>query len=357
MGLYGAFVVRPAGHPDWAYANGASPIGQFLPSTEFVMLLSELDPALHQAIEFGQAYDATQLHPRYWLINGRAFPDTIAPNNASWLPAQPYSALIHVTVTDSLVNPTQPPALFRYLSAGALNHPFHPHGQNGTVVARDGTPLVDPTGADLSYETFSFTIGSGQTWDQTYHFDDRSTSTRRRNPIPVTIPQLQNLTFKDAATYYSGSRLPGLQVPAPGRDDQLQRVRRVLHGHAQSCAERGRQLRRCVRRDADPRAHTTRCRPANTPARAASRGDDHATRSIDPDPRPGSPPSRPPSPSSSAAAPRSSGLMGRPGRPRPPRHGPSPPGPSPVTTQWSPRPPCLRRPACQAATCTRRPAA
>lgn len=239
MGLYGALVVRPAGHPDWAYANGISPIGQFLPSTEYVMLLSELDPALHQAIEFGQPYDATALHPRYWLINGRAFPDTIAPNNAAWLPAQPYSALIHVTVTDPLVNPNQPPALVRYLSAGSLNHPFHPHGQNGTVVARDATPLVDGTGADLSYETFSFTIGSGQTWDQTYHFDDaehfRPTSDPNPNPIPVTIPQLQDLTFKDAATYYSGSGYLGYKAPLPVGTTSFNECGEyymVMHSHA-----------------------------------------------------------------------------------------------------------------------------
>ena len=29
-------------------------------------------------------------HPRYWLINGRGFPDSIADNFASWLPNQPY---------------------------------------------------------------------------------------------------------------------------------------------------------------------------------------------------------------------------------------------------------------------------
>ena len=32
-------------------------------------------------------------HPRYWLINGRGFPDSIADNGASWLPTQPYGAL------------------------------------------------------------------------------------------------------------------------------------------------------------------------------------------------------------------------------------------------------------------------
>jgi hypothetical protein len=215
MGLYGALIVRPAGHPDWAYSNGGQAFGQFLPSTEYMMLLSEIDPNLHSAVELGQPYDVTQLHPRYWLINGRAFPDTIAPNNAAWLPNQPYSALVHVKVTDPLVNGTQPPALIRYLNAGSRSHPFHPHGQNGRLLARDATPLISGTSQDLSYETFAFTIGAGQTWDQTYHFDNQEHFDPTSNPIPVTIPQLQNLTFKDNATYYSGSPYLGQKGQLP----------------------------------------------------------------------------------------------------------------------------------------------
>jgi hypothetical protein len=241
MGLYGALVVRPAGHPDWAYANGTQAIGQFDASTEFVMLLSEIDPNLHSAIELGQPYDVTTLHPRYWLINGRSFPDTIAPNNAAWLPNQPYSSLFHITVQDNSLpasdpnGPNKAPALIRYLNAGSRNHPFHPHGQNGRVIARDGAPLVDGSGNDLSYETFSFTIGSGQTWDQTYHYDNQEHFDANGNPVPVTMPQLQNLTFKDGATYYSGSPYLGQkgQLPVGTTSyNECGEYYMVMHSHA-----------------------------------------------------------------------------------------------------------------------------
>ena len=212
MGLYGALVVRPTAGAACAYA---CPGTAFKPDTEYVMLLSEIDPALHQAVEFGQTYDVTTLHPRYWLINGRAFPDTIAPNNAPWLPAQPYSSLVHLTVTDDLVNPTQPPALVRYLNAGTRNHPFHPHGQNGRVIARDAGALTAGSGQDLSYETFSSTIASGQTWDEMYAFYDQEHFNASSNPVPVTIPQPQNLTFKGNATYYSGSPYLGNKGQLP----------------------------------------------------------------------------------------------------------------------------------------------
>ena len=241
MGLYGALVVRPAGHPDWAYSNSGTAFGPFLPATEFVMLLSEMDPNLHSAIELGQPYDVTTLHPRYWLINGRSFPDTIAPNNAAWLPNQPYSALMHVTVQDNALGPADPngpnkaPALIRYLNAGSRNNPFHPHGQNGRLLARDANPLFDATGNDLSYETFSFTIGSGQTWDQTYHYDNQEHFDAASNPVPVTMPQLQNLTFKDAATYYSGSPYLGKkgQLPVGTTSyNECGEYYMVMHSHA-----------------------------------------------------------------------------------------------------------------------------
>lgn len=241
MGMYGALIVRPAGHPDAAYTDGGgNPFGKFLPQTEYVMLLSEIDPFLHQAVEFGQAYNVTTLHPRYWLINGRAFPDTIAPNNASWLPAQPYSALMHMTVADASLpssdpnSASQPPALVRYLDAGSKNHPFHPHGQNGRVVGRDGRPLLNGT-TDLSYETFAFTIGSGQTWDQTYQFFDQEHFNPTTNPVPVTIPQQQNLTFKGGATYYSGSPYLGYQNALPTgvtSYNQCGEYYMVMHSHA-----------------------------------------------------------------------------------------------------------------------------
>ena len=239
MGLYGALVVRPAGHPDWAYANHGQPFGNF--SREFVMLLSEIDPNLHSAVELGQPYDVTALHPRYWLINGRAFPDTIAPNDAAWLPNQPYSSLFHVTEQDTSLptsdpnGPNQAPALIRYLDAGSRNHPFHPHGQNGRVLARDAAPLYDAAGNDLSYETFSFSIGSGQTWDQTYQYQNQEHFSAADNPIPVTVPQLQNLTFKDGATYYSGSPYIGSQGKLPVGTtsyNECGEYYMVMHSHA-----------------------------------------------------------------------------------------------------------------------------
>jgi len=96
MGLFGVLVVRPMmGMDGEMYVNHRLD-SQFNPATEFLVLLSEIDPYLNQAVERGLSFNMANYHPRYWLINGRGFPDSMAPNGASWLPSQPYGALARV---------------------------------------------------------------------------------------------------------------------------------------------------------------------------------------------------------------------------------------------------------------------
>lgn len=206
MGLFGALIVRPNQDgfgPEYAYNHEST---RFKPETEYVLIMSEIDPLLHVAVEEGLPYNMNNYTPRYWLFNGRSFPDTVGPNGASWLPNQPYGSLTHihpfndVDVGTDAYNPY--PALIRYLSVGTESYPHHPHGNHGRVIARDGNLLVGPSDEDLSYEKFTVNIGSGQTWDVTFLWEDVEEYHPTENPIPVTIPQLQNLTF---GTFYSGS--------------------------------------------------------------------------------------------------------------------------------------------------------
>ena len=87
MGLFGALIVRPSvGGADHAYNRDDS---RFTPSEEFMVLLSEIDPYQHQAVEQNKSFNMNNYHPRYWLINGRGFPDSIADNGASCCRASP----------------------------------------------------------------------------------------------------------------------------------------------------------------------------------------------------------------------------------------------------------------------------
>jgi FtsP/CotA-like multicopper oxidase with cupredoxin domain len=218
MGLYGALVVRPSdnvydpttGELLEAYAYN-DPGSRYKPETEYLLIISEIDPMLHVAVEQGYLYDMNSYKPRYWMYNGRAFPDTVASNGADWLPNQPYGSLVYIhpfddqpLLPDGTANENHNPypALIRTLNVGTMDYSHHPHGNHGLVIARDGHLLKGSAGEDMSMEEFSVTIGPGQTLDSLFAWVDVEKWNPVDNPIPVNIPQLTDLTV---GTFYSGS--------------------------------------------------------------------------------------------------------------------------------------------------------
>lgn len=217
MGLFGVLVVRPAmnvydaeGNLVEAYAYN-DPTTRYKPSTEYLLLISEMDPELHMAVEQGFLYDMNRYTARYWMYNGRGFPDTLADNGTPWLPDQPYGALVHFHPTDfneTLEDGVTPnpafnphPVLVRYVNVGVKNYSHHPHGNHGRMIARDAHVLKSGT-SDMSFEKFTVTTGPGQTADTLYQWIDVEKWHPVDNPIPVVIPQLQDLAV---GQWYSGS--------------------------------------------------------------------------------------------------------------------------------------------------------
>ncbi len=207
MGLMGALVVRPTAGASQVYSSASS---SFTPTEEFMVLLSEIDPYLHWAKESGAPYNLNNYQARYWLINGRGFPDSVSDNLSPFLPDQPYGALARITPFDPALHPL--PGAIRYLNFGTEEFPYHPHGNNGLVIGRDGRPLAGPAGQDLSMEKFAINIGPGQTWDVLFSWHDAEKYDQDTNPVPVTIPQVNNQEF---GIYYSGSPYLGKQGPLP----------------------------------------------------------------------------------------------------------------------------------------------
>lgn len=262
MGLFGALIVRPTqvaapfdatldelgmAQPLLAYNDLST---AFNPDTEYLMMLSEIDPLLHRAVELGQPYDMNDYNARYYLINGRTFPDTLAPNNASWLPNQPYSALAHIypnnpnaTIPDgnggTQTNPAYYPypALDRFIGMGVESYPFHPHAFNAQLIARDGRLLQTPGGDDLYEERFSLPISPGQTTDAFYTFTDVymwnpdiPVGTEAEGSFPVELPGQQNLP---AGLFY-GSPFLGNQDTRPVGDvsfNQCGEFYHIAHNH------------------------------------------------------------------------------------------------------------------------------
>lgn len=234
MGLFGALVVRPAMGANFAYNRADS---QFTPSEEFLVLLSEIDPYQHQAAEAGLPYNLNNYKPRYWLINGRGFPDSIADNFAPWLPDQPYGALARVHEFNDTVAPSDPnyhpyPGMIRYLNVGTEDYPFHPHGNNGLVIGRDGRAVEGPGGEDLSFEKFVINIGPGQTWDVLFKWQDAENYDQATNPVPVTLPDPMNV---ENGMFYSGSPYLGTMGTLPPGISTLNQCGEyyiISHNHA-----------------------------------------------------------------------------------------------------------------------------
>ncbi len=214
MGLFGALIVRPSLGANFAYNNAST---EFDPDREFLLLIHDIDPDLHQAVERGLTYDVTTKHDRYWTINGRSFPDSIAPSGVPWLPYQPYGALVHVEASFTSTLSTTDPALIRYANAGMENHPFHPHGNHLRIIGRDGRLLSASLSA--SFENFNTTIGSGQTYDLLFRWINvEGWGVGGAPPAissTVTFPSLLNLVFKDDLTWFSGAPDLGVEDDFP----------------------------------------------------------------------------------------------------------------------------------------------
>jgi FtsP/CotA-like multicopper oxidase with cupredoxin domain len=230
MGLYGGLVVRAA-TPDHANSTAQS---TFDPAHEYLFVLSEVDPALHSAVETKRAFDYTKIKPRYFLINGRSMPDTLAPNFATWLPSQPYGALIHLEPYQA----GDQPALVRYLNAGSVNYPFHPHGNNQVVITRDGAPMVDSGGGDSSYEKFLIDVGPGQSVDTLDKWQiEYENTVGKQIPDDIQLPQLQDQivgpgteTWFSENPYLGGDR--GQLPPGIVQNNQCGEYYHVAHSHA-----------------------------------------------------------------------------------------------------------------------------
>jgi hypothetical protein len=248
MGMLGAIVVRPYGydalnptaygHPDSAYDR------------EYLFVLSEMDSRIHQMVEYGDTFAGSDLlgdfFSNYWFINGRTAPDTMAAPDVPWLPTQPYNILPQMHPGETV--------LMRVISAGRDLHPYHHHGNHASIIARNGRLLSSGpgAGADLAYEVFTIQAVPGDTFDATFTWTgekmgwdiygtpadgmpahdfidevDNETGIAGPDgyddvtwewwedhgiPLPVTLPQTQDLAF---GAFWSGSPFMGAAGALP----------------------------------------------------------------------------------------------------------------------------------------------
>ena len=153
---------------------------------EYVMLLSDIDSIWHETVrttlQTGISFNASNFKPDFWLVNGRAFPDTILQHPQTILPAPDvnknltrinYESYVHVATNQKF--------LLRMINMGYQVVPWHIHGWHFTVVGKDAHPspflkiashlnTMDHHMMDMG---FTCTIGSGETYDLLLTADDK----------------------------------------------------------------------------------------------------------------------------------------------------------------------------------------
>ncbi|HUW62023.1 MAG TPA: multicopper oxidase domain-containing protein [Candidatus Bathyarchaeia archaeon] len=247
MGLVGALIVYPTAgtgtvvpnqaynHPDAAYTD------------ETLFLETEMDPRINYAIETGhpEQVDINGFFPVVWFLNGRCAPDTMEKAMVPWLPTQPYNCMPMMHPGDKV--------LMRVIGGGRDLHPLHHHGNNATVIARDGRMLASsPTsGPDLSVSVYTIQTVPGGTadaifewtganlgWDIYGHqpgdpLEPNEYAPDHGKPLPVIMPGPQDLA---AGPTWNGSPFlghMGLLPPGSASHNYGAGYYHMIHSHTE----------------------------------------------------------------------------------------------------------------------------
>ncbi len=178
MGMLGNLYVRPRqnrcltnggpcppGHIDgntYAFNDGD---GTTRYDMEYPIQIGSFDPDFHDASFDVQPLPFAGMKDRYFLLNGRGYPDTVNPDVLSTTdplgkvqPSQRLSSLIEATAGQRILLRISNLSVTRFYTLGTNGIPME-------VVALDARLLRDGDGNNLYYKTNSLTLGGGQSAD------------------------------------------------------------------------------------------------------------------------------------------------------------------------------------------------
>jgi hypothetical protein len=147
---------------------------------EYVMLLSDIDSLWHERVRNNIPFNAVDFKPNFWLVNGRAFPDTLLPHPLTPIDSSDgnltqinYESYVHVKTNEKF--------LLRMINMGYQVVPWHIHGWHFMVVGKDAhlSPFLklseneEHLDHELTEMGFTNTMGSGETYDLILTADDK----------------------------------------------------------------------------------------------------------------------------------------------------------------------------------------
>jgi FtsP/CotA-like multicopper oxidase with cupredoxin domain len=196
MGMTGLVFVRPlqdgqniAGHSKFLYNDGDGSTGF---DREFGMFLSEVWAEAHWADAHIQLPEWSNYRADFGLLNGRVYPDTIAPNAPIDAAASVHSLAVQTDSAGDLIAPAGHPELqyqpqsslvtcnagetvaLRFANLGFREQAMTTAGIRMRVVGRDATPMRGRDGTDTSYETETINIGPGESFDVVFVAPDHT---------------------------------------------------------------------------------------------------------------------------------------------------------------------------------------
>jgi len=217
MGMTGMVFVRPKqnkspvnGDPigsKYAYNDGD---GSTRYDREFAFMVTELWSAAHYRDAHIQVNDWTDFDPSFWLLNGRAYPDTVAGNGdpnstaAGRLQYQPISSLVTCNPGDRV--------LLRLSNLGYQIHAMSVDNIDLQIVAKDASLLKGRGGTTNYITTNTVDIGPGESRDVmftapapgSYLLYDRKYSYLENGGGPGYGGMMTEIHVADPATPYLG---------------------------------------------------------------------------------------------------------------------------------------------------------
>ncbi|GFE60545.1 multicopper oxidase domain-containing protein [Geobacter sp. AOG2] len=155
----------PGSYKGFDYDDGDCSTGY---DQELIVQFADIDPKFHDADSFAQPLDFAGFEARYFMLNGRGYPDTVDNGvilnsvdqylDQAPYPAQKIPSLITATVGQKILVRLSNLSIQEFCTIEVLGLPMR-------VVARDAKFLRRPNGRDLSYAANSVFIGGGESID------------------------------------------------------------------------------------------------------------------------------------------------------------------------------------------------